>query len=216
MALQTVNVARMGAELPDAAPIGLSKENFLVQLLTNWSQTLEDAAGLEEASGMISVVGGMIGLQINQEYRQHFGRDLMDRELVAQVLVDLKRRIDGGFSIECITDEAIAIDDLIRDPVEVVAGFEQIPHPRIPLPVALYRSQGQERDNSMGINLANDDELRALATQINNAGSGSWTAAPLVPVAPPPPPAGDGRIERVWDKVKVKGHAQEVLDAIAG
>ncbi|GGD08058.1 methanogen output domain 1-containing protein [Pyruvatibacter mobilis] len=109
MALQTVNVARMGDELPDAAPIGLSKENFLVQLLTNWSQTLEDVAGLEEASGMISVVGGMIGLQINQEYRQHFGRDLMDRELVAQVLVDLKRRIDGGFSIERITDEAIVL-----------------------------------------------------------------------------------------------------------
>ncbi len=26
----------------------------------------------------------------------------------------------------------------------------------------------------------------------------------------------DGRIERLWDKVKVKGHAQEVLDAVAG
>ncbi len=98
----------------------------------------------------------------------------------------VRRLLENGANssfVNRITDEAIAIDDLIRDPVEVVAGFEQIPHPRIPLPVALYRSQGQERDNSMGINLANDDELRALATQINNAGSGSWAAAPLVPGA---------------------------------
>ena len=77
----------------------------------------------------------------------------------------------------------MAIDDLIRDPVQAVAGFDPIPHPRIPLPVDLYRSQGQDRDNSMGINLANDDQLRELAAAINNAGAGSWTAGPLVPGA---------------------------------
>ena len=98
----------------------------------------------------------------------------------------VRRLLENGANssfVNRITDEAIAIDDLIRDPVEVVAGFDQIPHPRIPLPVALYRSQGQERDNSMGINLANDDALRTLAAEINAAGSGSWTAAPLVPGA---------------------------------
>ena len=35
----------------------------------------------------------------------------------------------------------------------------------------------------MGINIANDDALRHLAAEINNAGSGSWTATPLVPGA---------------------------------
>ena len=96
----------------------------------------------------------------------------------------VRRLLENGANssfVNRITDEAIAIDDLVRDPVEVVAGFDSIPHPRIPLPVDLYRSQGQDRDNSMGINLANDDALRALAAELNNAGSGSWTAAPLVP-----------------------------------
>jgi RHH-type transcriptional regulator, proline utilization regulon repressor / proline dehydrogenase / delta 1-pyrroline-5-carboxylate dehydrogenase len=58
--------------------------------------------------------------------------------------------------------------DLVRDPVETVAGFVaagQAAHPRIPLPVALFRSQGHERGNSMGVNLANDDRLRELAEQ---------------------------------------------------
>ena len=35
----------------------------------------------------------------------------------------------------------------------------------------------------MGINLANDDQLRALAAEMDQAGCGSWTAAPLVPGA---------------------------------
>ena len=70
-----------------------------------------------------------------------------------------------------------------RDPVEFVAALEHIQHPRIPLPVDLYRSQHQLRDNSMGLNLANDDQLRDLAAALNTAGAGSWNAAPLVPGA---------------------------------
>ena len=98
----------------------------------------------------------------------------------------VRRLLENGANssfVNRITDENVAIDDLIRDPVQAVAAFNPIPHPRIPLPVDLYRSQGQERDNSMGINLANDDQLRELAAAINNAGAGSWTSAPLVPGA---------------------------------
>ncbi|MFS8138751.1 MAG: bifunctional proline dehydrogenase/L-glutamate gamma-semialdehyde dehydrogenase PutA, partial [Thermomonas sp.] len=98
----------------------------------------------------------------------------------------VRRLLENGANssfVNRITDENVAIDDLIRDPVQAVAAFKSIPHPRIPLPVNLYRSQGQDRDNSMGINLANDDQLRELAAAINNAGAGSWIAAPLVPGA---------------------------------
>src|SRR5690606_15213976 len=83
-----------------------------------------------------------------------------------------------------ISDEAVSIDDLVRDPVEVVSGFDSIPHPRIPLPVDLYRSFGLERSNSMGVNLADDDQLRRLAAQID-ANTADWQAAPLVPGAQP-------------------------------
>ncbi|MEF3083290.1 bifunctional proline dehydrogenase/L-glutamate gamma-semialdehyde dehydrogenase PutA [Luteimonas sp. SMYT11W] len=97
----------------------------------------------------------------------------------------VRRLLENGANssfVNRISDEDVAIDDLIRDPVEVVAGFESIPHPRIPLPVDLFRSQFQDRSNSMGVNLANDAQLATLAAQIQ-AATGPWTAGPLVPGA---------------------------------
>ncbi|NYZ61468.1 bifunctional proline dehydrogenase/L-glutamate gamma-semialdehyde dehydrogenase PutA [Luteimonas sp. SJ-16] len=103
----------------------------------------------------------------------------------------VRRLLENGANssfVNRISDEDVAIDDLIRDPVEVVAGFESIPHPRIPLPVDLYRSQSHDRSNSMGVNLANDAELAELAAQIQ-AAPASWSATPLVPGAQAAGPA---------------------------
>ncbi|MCI4569419.1 bifunctional proline dehydrogenase/L-glutamate gamma-semialdehyde dehydrogenase PutA [Lysobacter sp. CFH 32150] len=102
----------------------------------------------------------------------------------------VRRLLENGANssfVNRITDENVAIDDLIRDPVETVAAFASIPHPRIPLPRDLYRSQStldqsRDRDNSMGANLANDVQLQALAQQVNAAVT-DWRAAPLVPGA---------------------------------
>ena len=97
----------------------------------------------------------------------------------------VRRLLENGANssfVNRISDEDVAIDDLIRDPVELVSGFESIPHPRIPLPVDLYRSQSHDRSNSMGVNLANDAQLAALADQIR-AHAGPWSAGPLVPGA---------------------------------
>ena len=96
----------------------------------------------------------------------------------------VRRLLENGANssfVNRITDESVAIDDLIRDPVEQVAAFASIAHPRIPLPVDLYRSFGHTRSNSMGVNLANDDQLRTLADAINAATRTLLTAAPLVP-----------------------------------
>ncbi|MGV8923811.1 MAG: bifunctional proline dehydrogenase/L-glutamate gamma-semialdehyde dehydrogenase PutA [Thermomonas sp.] len=121
----------------------------------------------------------------------------------------VRRLLENGANssfVNRITDENVAIDDLIRDPVQAVAAFHPIPHPRIPLPVDLYRSQGQDRDNSMGINLANDDQLRELAASLNNAGAGSWTSAPLVPGATS---AGETiAVTNPADRREVVGHWQ--------
>lgn len=97
----------------------------------------------------------------------------------------VRRLLENGANssfVNRISDEDVAVDDLIRDPVEVVAGFESIPHPRIPLPVDLFRSQSHDRSNSMGVNLANDAQLATLAEQIQ-AHAGLWNAGPLVPGA---------------------------------
>ena len=106
----------------------------------------------------------------------------------------VRRLLENGANssfVNRITDENVAIYDLIRDPVETVSAFDSIPHPRIPLPVQLFQNQAPSlstnRKNSMGANLANDQDLRALAEQVNDAfekaGPHGWRAAPLVPGA---------------------------------
>lgn len=102
----------------------------------------------------------------------------------------VRRLLENGANssfVNRITDEDVAIEDLIRDPVETVSAFDSIPHPRIPLPRDLFRNQAapiptSDRNNSMGANLANDNDLRALAERVNAAVK-PWRAAPLVPGA---------------------------------
>ncbi|WP_039006249.1 MULTISPECIES: bifunctional proline dehydrogenase/L-glutamate gamma-semialdehyde dehydrogenase PutA [Xanthomonas translucens group] len=97
----------------------------------------------------------------------------------------VRRLLENGANssfVNRITDEDVAIEDLIRDPVEAVSAFASIPHPKIPLPADLLRSQNHNRKNSMGANLANDNDLRALADQLN-AAIKPWQAPPLVPGA---------------------------------
>ena len=94
----------------------------------------------------------------------------------------VRRLLENGANtsfVNKITDESLSPEQLVADPVRTVAGFDSIPHSKIPQPVALY---GDGRKNSMGINLANDNELRALAEKIN-AAIKPWKAGPLVPGA---------------------------------
>nr|WP_225444570.1 bifunctional proline dehydrogenase/L-glutamate gamma-semialdehyde dehydrogenase PutA [Pseudomarimonas arenosa] len=94
----------------------------------------------------------------------------------------VRRLLENGANtsfVNKITDESLSPEQLVADPVRTVAGFDSIPHPKIPQPVALY---GDGRKNSMGINLANDNDLRALADKINAAVK-EWKAGPLVPGA---------------------------------
>lgn len=79
--------------------IPLERDLFLRSLLRELAGTLEDVVGIDEAAGYISIVGGAIGDQINQTYRQSLGVKNLTRDQVAAVLVDLKRRIQGEFYI---------------------------------------------------------------------------------------------------------------------
>jgi predicted ArsR family transcriptional regulator len=70
---------------------------------------LQDVVGLEDASGYISVVGTAIGEQIDTTYRNAFAVERLSREQVADVLVDLKRRIQGDFYIVEETEDRIVL-----------------------------------------------------------------------------------------------------------
>ncbi|WP_414618945.1 methanogen output domain 1-containing protein [Calothrix sp. CCY 0018] len=85
----------------------LEREGFFSTLIRELSGTLQDLVGLEEASGFISVVGQTMGGQINQEYKSALKLSNLSREQIAEVLVDLKKRIQGDFYIIEQSDEKI-------------------------------------------------------------------------------------------------------------
>jgi predicted ArsR family transcriptional regulator len=92
-----------------ALDVPLNRDLFLRSLIRELSGTLEDVVGIKEASGFISVVGQNIGDQMNEDYRTAFQVDRLSREQVGQVLVDLKRRIQGDFFIIEETDDKIVL-----------------------------------------------------------------------------------------------------------
>ncbi len=96
------------AALSDLA-VPLERDVFLRSLLRELAGTLQDVVGLDEAAGFISVVGQRIGDQINAEYKRALQVSELTRQQVAQVLVDLKRRIRGDFYIIEEDDEKIIL-----------------------------------------------------------------------------------------------------------
>ncbi len=91
----------------------LDRDVFMRTLIRELSGTLQDVVGLEEASGFISVVGQNMGSQINNDYKKALKVDKLDRQQVAFVLVELKRRINGDFYIVEETDEKIVLHNRV-------------------------------------------------------------------------------------------------------
>jgi predicted ArsR family transcriptional regulator len=102
--------------------IPLNRDVFLRNLIRELSGTLEDVVGLSEASGFISVVGQTIGDQINHDYKVALGTERLSRQQLAEVLVDLKRRIQGDFYIIEESDSKIVLGNRACPFAEKVIG----------------------------------------------------------------------------------------------
>ncbi len=89
--------------------LALERDGFLRTLLRHLSGSLQDVVGLDEASGFISVVGQEMGEQIGQQYRQALAVERLSLSQVAEVLVDLKRRIQGDFYVIEQTENEIVL-----------------------------------------------------------------------------------------------------------
>ncbi|MEE4638880.1 MAG: bifunctional proline dehydrogenase/L-glutamate gamma-semialdehyde dehydrogenase PutA [Wenzhouxiangella sp.] len=86
----------------------------------------------------------------------------------------VRRLLENGANtsfVNRIVDEKLPADEVVSDPISEVERLEQIPHPRIPLPVDLY---GSHRRNSRGINFAWDGAADALSEQMDEYGKGQW------------------------------------------
>ena len=98
--VRTVTEEAVGkvAEVDEAA-IPLDRDIFMRTVLRELTGSLQDIVGMAEASGYISVVGTALGEQIDGEYRRALAVERLSRSQVQDVLVDLKKRINGDFYI---------------------------------------------------------------------------------------------------------------------
>lgn len=105
----------MGNAYLDASSleIPLERDRFTRSLIRELAGTLQDVVGLEDASGYISVVGVAIGEQIDRTYKNAFAVENLSREQVAEVLVDLKKRIQGDFYIIEETEDRIVLGNRV-------------------------------------------------------------------------------------------------------
>ncbi|MCI0505198.1 MAG: bifunctional proline dehydrogenase/L-glutamate gamma-semialdehyde dehydrogenase PutA [Gammaproteobacteria bacterium] len=92
----------------------------------------------------------------------------------------VRRLLENGANtsfINRISDARLPIEDIVADPVQWVIASGRSPHPRIPLPEAIY---GATRKNSQGINLADEPALLSLRQAMTAFKQSAWTAASVV------------------------------------
>lgn len=101
--------AELHAPRFDGPEVPLERDGFFRSLIGELSGALQDIVGLDEASGFVSLVGQRMGRRMNEEYRQALGTERLTRAQVADVLVDLKARIGGDFSVVSQDDSKIVL-----------------------------------------------------------------------------------------------------------
>jgi RHH-type transcriptional regulator, proline utilization regulon repressor / proline dehydrogenase / delta 1-pyrroline-5-carboxylate dehydrogenase len=97
----------------------------------------------------------------------------------------VRRLLENGANssfVNRISDDAIAIDDLVADPATVAAAIRPAgaSHPRIPLPHDLFGM----RPNSAGLDLADDDALASLGQGLSVSVGNDWSALPALADGP--------------------------------
>jgi RHH-type proline utilization regulon transcriptional repressor/proline dehydrogenase/delta 1-pyrroline-5-carboxylate dehydrogenase len=126
----------------------------------------------------------------------------------------VRRLLENGANtsfVNRIADEGIALESLVAPPVAAVdeaaatEGAAALPHPRIPLPPALY---GPGRRNSAGIDLASEQVLAGLATALADSARTAWRAEPLLAGTAQPGPA-----QPVRNPADARDTVGEVLEA---
>ncbi|WCM91573.1 trifunctional transcriptional regulator/proline dehydrogenase/L-glutamate gamma-semialdehyde dehydrogenase [Acidovorax sp. NCPPB 2350] len=127
----------------------------------------------------------------------------------------VRRLLENGANtsfVNRVADATLPLATLVADPVAAVEAEAPAgrPHPRIPLPPALY---GPARRNSAGLDLASDAVLEPLAEALQAQARQAWHAAPLLAGPVPPGPCQPVR-NPAWH-ADIVGEVQEATDADA-
>ena len=96
----------------------------------------------------------------------------------------VRRLLENGANtsfVNQLNNDAIELEQLIADPLELAAQIQPpgAPHPKIPLPRDIYRAD-QERPNSAGLDLSDEQRLASLSAALVQSANALWRAAPVV------------------------------------
>ncbi|MFZ5621750.1 MAG: bifunctional proline dehydrogenase/L-glutamate gamma-semialdehyde dehydrogenase PutA [Pseudomonadota bacterium] len=92
----------------------------------------------------------------------------------------VRRLLENGANTSFVNRLArpdVPLDALVQDPVTALEAVDCTPHPKIPLPAALY---GTERRNSRGTDLSDRRSWSELQQRLERAAARSVAAAPLI------------------------------------
>jgi RHH-type transcriptional regulator, proline utilization regulon repressor / proline dehydrogenase / delta 1-pyrroline-5-carboxylate dehydrogenase len=106
----------------------------------------------------------------------------------------VRRLLENGANtsfVNRVSDKKMSLEALILDPVKAIEiqgqeeGTTGLPHPRIPLPIAMY---GTSRPNSAGIDMANEHRLASLSSALLSSATNARLAKPMPAVENPASP----------------------------
>lgn len=91
--------------------IEIDSESFYLTILLELDKLMEDVIGSEESKGFIGMVADRVGGIFYDKYKSALDDETMTPDAIAHVLVDLKRRIGGQFTISDISTDAIVLQN---------------------------------------------------------------------------------------------------------
>lgn len=130
----------------------------------------------------------------------------------------VRRLLENGANtsfVNQLTDESIAIEQLIADPLTTAERIQPpgAPHPKIPLPRDIYMDD-QGRLNSAGLDLSNEQRLASLSVALAHSTTVPWRAQPVVGLQDTPWDDDKAQIVRnPADQRDIVGHVIEADDA---
>lgn len=95
----------------ESLELPLDRTEFTTRLLTDLVGSLQVAIGEEATTAFIDAVGLRTGEAILSMYRSGLGPGRLSLSVLASILVDLKRRIDGDFRIVSVDEDQIVLSN---------------------------------------------------------------------------------------------------------
>lgn len=87
--------------LPDlgSLDIDFDRHDLVDTLVADMAGLLESIAGVEDACAYVSGIAARLGAEIEKQYKTALGIQHLNRDQLIGILIDLKNRAGGGFSL---------------------------------------------------------------------------------------------------------------------